>query len=65
MVPQPSIVEPSRENPRTVVALADIIKPAASELPPAADNIFAPSKLNWKPAIGVSVLYSTVPLLVT
>ena len=37
MVPHPSKVEPSSENPSTVVSLADIIKPSASEFPPDAD----------------------------
>jgi len=55
-VPSPAaIVPPVRLNPITVEALLDIVKPAAVASPPPALTISAPSILNWKPAIAVSV----------
>ena len=65
IVPQPSIVEPSREKPRNVVALEEIIKPASPAIPPPADKIVAPSKSIWNPATGVELLNKTDPLDVT
>jgi hypothetical protein len=61
MVPQPSNVAPESEKPRTVVSLAEIIKPASSALPPLALKTVAPSTSNWKPAIPEEELYNTEP----
>ncbi len=46
IVPQPLIVAPAKENPSTMVSLADIVKPCASDLPPEAFRTVAPSTLN-------------------
>jgi hypothetical protein len=56
--PEPAgIMVPDKLNPRTTAALDEIINPAASAAPPEALTTSTPSTLNWKPAIGVSVLY--------
>ena len=65
IVPQPSNEDPSSENPSTVVSLNEIINPASSAAPPDALSMVAPSILNWKPATGSKVLYSTDPSAAT
>ena len=55
--PEPAgITEPVNENPKTVVALVDTLKPLASASPPDALNTVTPSILNWNPAISASLL---------
>ena len=51
------ITEPENENPSTVVALVDTVKPLASASPPDAPTTVTPSTLNWNPAISASLLY--------
>ena len=49
------MVAPVKLNPRTVVALFEMVKSASPAAPPPALNTPTPSTLNWKPAIGVSL----------
>ena len=45
------------ENARTVVELVDIVNPASPAAPPNALATVSPLTLNWKPKMGVDVLY--------
>jgi hypothetical protein len=57
------ISAPESENPSTVVADVETMKPASSEEPPETSVIFAPEILNWKPATASSlfIIISNVP----
>ena len=59
-------VAPVRENPKTVVAEVEIVKPLDSAEPPEAPVTLTPSTLNWNPATGPSLfkITSSVPLVV-
>ena len=46
IVPQPVKVAPAKENPSTMVSLADIVKPCDSDSPPEALTTVAPSTVN-------------------
>ena len=61
--PSPDIVEPVKLNPITVLLPVDTVNPASPAAPPPAPVTSTPVTLNWKPAIGVSVLnkISTLP----
>ena len=58
--PLPAGIDPPvNEKPRTVLELVDIVNPLASELPPDAPVIVAPSKLNWNPPTLLSLFITT------